>query len=243
MKLTVPIAEAIVGGRLGQTSKMPCRSWGISAFACKRGDELANNLDTVCSQCYARRGQFMAPSPKRAHERRLDALAHPQWPDAMAYLINAYERGGYFRWFDSGDLQSSEHLEQIVRVAERTPSVRHWLPTHEPELVAAARATHRRNRRGAGPPNLVIRISADYIEDRPTTPTFGLPTSTVHRHPGEPVPFGKRNASIECRAYLWGEHCGSCRACWSPKVQNVSYLLNAGLRHSARRPIRLRGAR
>ncbi len=37
----------------------------------------------------------------------------------------------FFRWFDSGDLQSVEMVRDIVAVAERTPEIRHWLPTRE----------------------------------------------------------------------------------------------------------------
>lgn len=63
-----------------------------------------------------------------------------------------------------------------------------------------------------------------------------------HRDPGRPVRMGasRRNDSIECLAYLRGDHrCGSCRACWSPKVRNVSYLLNAGLRSASREVARI----
>lgn len=221
--LTVPIAEAIIGGSLSHPSKMPCPAWGVSADACRRGSRLALKPGTVCAACYARRGHYTGASVSAAHERRLAALAHPLWPDAMAVLVDAYCRGAYFRWFDAGDLQSLDHLEQILWIARRTPTVRHWLPTHETGIV--------RHRLDAIPSNLTIRISADLI-GAPATNALGLPTSTVHRDVASPVrpTRSKRSASIECLAYLRGHRCGSCRACWSPKVANVSYLLNAGLR-------------
>lgn len=214
-------------GGLSWPSKMPCPAWGVSARECLRGRELAREAGTVCSRCYALRGRYVTGGVATAHRRRLEALESPLWSEAMATLVDAYCRGGYFRWFDSGDLQSPEHLDKIVWIARRTPTVRHWLPTREVLIVGELRH--------AVPPNLAVRVSADLIEDRPSAPTWDLPTSTVHRHPGEPVPAGSglRRHSIECRAYLRGHHCGPCRACWSPKVRNVSYLLDAGLRRHA----------
>jgi hypothetical protein len=230
--LTVPVAEAIIGGPLGRPSKMPCPAWGISAQLCRRGSQLAEKPGTVCSRCYARRGHYLGASVMTAHERRLAALAHPLWCDAMAYLINAYARGGHFRWFDSGDLQSTAHLDMLLWVARRTPTVSHWLPTRETGIV--------RPRIRDLPYNLTVRVSSDVIGRAPRG-TMGLPTSTVHPKPGEPISTGtsRRNDSIECLAYLRGHRCGSCRACWSPKVRNVSYLHNAGLRSVTREPMRV----
>jgi len=220
--MTVPLAREIVGGELGKTSKMPGPSWGISADDCQRGAELAQIADSVCGRCYAKRHRYLTATVRRCHDRRLAALDDPRWVEAMAFLVRCYAKGGYLRWFDSGDLQSPQHLAQIVEVCERTKSTSHWLPTHEPYIVGEFLRSGE-----TLPSNLCVRISADGIEDRPTTPTWGLPTGTVHRHPGEPVPSasGRRSESLECGAYRRGGVCGSCRACWDRRVTNVSYLL------------------
>src|SRR6185369_2842660 len=133
--LTVPVAEALIGGSLSWPSKMPCPAWGISAQQCRRGARLAKKPGTVCDAGYARRGRYLGASVIAAHERRLTALAHPLWSDAMAYLIGAYARGCHFRWFDSGDLQSAAHLDMILWLTRRTPTVSHWLPTRETGIV------------------------------------------------------------------------------------------------------------
>ena len=122
---------------------MPGPAWGISALACARGSRLAKKPGTVCASCYALRGHYLNTSVATAHQRRRDAIAHPLWPDAMAVLIDAFARGAHFRWFDSGDLQSVEHLEKILWVARKTPTVGHWLPTHEPYIVGKRASAER----------------------------------------------------------------------------------------------------
>src|SRR5207253_2204665 len=51
------LAETITGG-LSMISKMPCPSWGISAFRCRVGSVLARTEGTTCSTCYARKGRY-----------------------------------------------------------------------------------------------------------------------------------------------------------------------------------------
>lgn len=217
LAMNMPLAVSIVGSTLGHASKMPGRTWGISAKDCNAGSKIALTPGTVCASCYARRGHYTAGSVVRAHERRLAAISDPRWAEAMAYLINTLGVE-WFRWFDAGDIQSIEHLDKIFQVCAKTPNTNHWLPTHEVFLVGGFLKSRE------VPQNLCIRISADYVEDRPYE-TFGLPTSTVHLHKGEPVPSAsqKRSESIECTAYKRENHCGSCRACWEPAVLNVSY--------------------
>jgi hypothetical protein len=161
----------------------------------------------------------MCPSVKNAHKRRLEAFTDPRWAEAAAYQINVLGVT-WMRWFDSGDLQSVEMLDVINEVCKRTRHTNHWMPTHEVDRVGEFL------QHGALAKNLVVRISAPFIEDRPFK-TWGLPTSTVHRHDNEPVPAasGLRKDSIECKAYTRGNKCLTCRACWSGKVKNVSYPL------------------
>lgn len=211
-------AKRIVGS-LGHPSKMPGKSYGLSAWECKTGKKLMGVPGSTCSQCYATKNFYATWIPvKIAHQRRLDSLKHPRWVEAMATLMKDEQ---WFRWHDSGDLQGVWHLENIVAVALRTPHVRHWLPTREYEMV-------RKWLRAGGvvPANLCIRLSAKMIGDKPRVgPALkSLPTSTVNSVLGRPVQVSdKRSDSIECRAYTRDNTCGKCRACWMPAVKNVSY--------------------
>ncbi len=229
LPMTVAQAEAIAG-RLGHPSKMPGWSYGLSAKLCRRGGELDQVAGSVCNAqtCYAKSNFYRTWAPLHVgHRRRRTGIEHPLWVDAMVTMITVRCRPphDYFRWHDSGDLQvlagaedGVRHLARIVEVCRRTPQVRHWLPTRE--YLDVARYL------GAGgefPPNLVVRLSATMIDEAPRLPEdlAGMPTSTVHT--GETMPVEGKGA-VECRAVELRENkCGACRACWDPRVLNVSY--------------------
>lgn len=121
----------------------------------------------------------------------------------------------YFRWHDSGDLQGVWHLENIAAVCERTPDVKHWLPTREIPFVQQFLAT------GTVPANLVI-------DAEPVLPAglVGFPTSAVSSVPESSSKFRlvEGKGSIECRAVETRDNrCGDCRACWDARVTNVTY--------------------
>lgn len=200
-----------VGG-LSRTSKMPCHSWGLPAQACKTGAELVDIEGSVCHDCYARHRAYTWPRVQHANERRLAHAMDPGWVAAMSTLVDwqaIRNRTPYFRWFDTGDLQSAGMLDRIAQVANETPRVRHWLPTKEAGFVSDYLLQERL------PENLTIRLSARYV-DEPAPQLEGLVTSTVHR---EQPPAG-----FACSAYeRQPASCRSCRACWDPRVPNVSY--------------------
>ena len=169
--MKVSEARAAVGG-LSQTSKMPCRSWGISATKCKTGSKLAKKQGTVCHNCYALKGAYVWPSVRKAHERRLSLINTSGWVDNMVAAINGDE---YFRWFDSGDIQDDNHLVAIVRVVIATPKTKHWLPTKEYLIIARFMRKH-----GKFPKNLIVRVSSPNIDQAPIgrTPRSNAATYT-----------------------------------------------------------------
>ena len=121
-------ARAITGG-LSDPGKMPGYAYSLPAQACITGSKLVKIPGTVCYGCYALKGNYKRfPSVRLALAKRLQALPHPRWVDAMVTLIYGEE---VFRWHDSGDLQSVQHLKNIFEVCSRTPSTWHWLPTRE----------------------------------------------------------------------------------------------------------------
>ena len=210
------LALAIVGG-LSEPSKIPCFGTSIPAKYCKVGGRLRNVEGSICSKCYALKGNYVRfPKIQEALEKRYANLSHPQWVEAMAWLINKVEKSGFFRWHDSGDIQSVEHLNNIVEVCKLTPGVSHWLPTREyvgekgqPGIVQQWLAKY-----GAFPANLTVRLSAFMLDGQPPVSVanrLGLTTSGV----------GK--VSFTCPAPKQGGKCLDCRACWNQSVSNVNY--------------------
>lgn len=210
--LTVKAAKEIVGG-LSSPSKMPCHGYSIPASSCITGSKLRKVKGSTCAKCYAFKGNYGWRTVQAALQRRETALSDPRWVDAMAFLINRYEAGdgksGVFRWHDSGDLQSVDHLAQIVRVCELTPTVKHWLPSREYAIVRKYLATV-----GEFPANLTVRLSAHMVNQYklPTIP--GVVWSTVGDDP--------QHYDCPAVANKTGV-CGNCRACWSPRVAVVNY--------------------
>jgi Gene product 88 len=203
-KMTLKRAKSIAG-TLGSPSKMPGLSYGISAKNCITGAKLAKIEGTVCHGCYALKANYSYPSVQKAHETRGNSLNNPLWVQAMVTQITA-SKTDYFRWHDAGDLQSFQHLLNIVSVAEQCPSVMFWLPTKEKKFISQYNDTF-----GAFPCNLIVRVSGAMVDG--TRPDFEH-TSTVVTNAD--------NAT--CRAFENKNKCGDCRKCWDKSVDNVSYL-------------------
>lgn len=204
-----------------RNSKMPGSSFAISAKHCNVGAKLAQVKGSTCHRCYALKIQNMRPSVDMGWTDNLNkavtmiANDPARWVKFMSFQIDkaALKTGQPFhRWFDSGDLQSLEMLSAIVDVCKATPHVSHWLPTREAAIVRQYNRIY-----GAFPPNLVVRVSATMIGDKPISGYVN--TSTVHRKTDEPT-------GHVCPASKQGNSCGDCRACWSLNVSNVSYPLH-----------------
>jgi len=202
-----------VGG-LGLPSKMPGVAYGISAKRCKTGGKLQDVPGSVCHKCYALRNNYTYPSVMQAHQNRWEALGNlEEWTENMVHLLQGlgtmlHVSERYFRFHDSGDIQSAEHLDAIVSVAERNPEWAFWLPTKEWGIVRKYRE-HR-----DFPGNLTVRLSTLRTGMGPVG--NDLPSSTV----------AWDDAEHQCPARNQENKCGSCRACWDRDVANVNYPLH-----------------
>ena len=191
-------ARQITGG-LSAPNKMPGPSINLPAWNCITGLKLQAVKNSVCAGCYAMKGRYRFPNVREAMDRRLTALKDPRWVDAMVTLITGEK---YFRWHDSGDIQSPEHLNNIFEVCKRTPDTQHWMPTREVKFLTLMDPD-------VVPKNLIIRISSHMIDQGPVK--HWPWTSTV-------VTAGKT-----CPAAEQGNKCKECRACWDRSVKNVAY--------------------
>jgi hypothetical protein len=191
-------ARKITGG-LSAPNKMPGPSINLPAWNCITGLKLQAVKNSVCAGCYAMKGRYRFPNVREAMDRRLAALTDPRWVDAMVTLVKGQP---WFRWHDSGDIQSPDHLKNIFEVCNRTPETRHWMPTREVKFLKLMDPD-------VVPKNLIIRISSHMIDQGPVK--HWPWTSTV-------VTSGKT-----CPAAEQGNKCKECRACWDRSVKNVAY--------------------
>jgi len=232
--LTIGAAHAIAGGlikaavgkvrtALTGTSKMPCRSYSLPAAACKVGGRLRGIAGSTCNGCYAyERGHYVRGTVKRAQARKLAAITHPRWREAMIVII-AYEflRTGvaFWRWHDSGDLQSAEHYADIIAIAEALPEIQFWLPTREAAIVRDGPTP---------PPNLAVRVSMPMVDARPSA--AGLASGRLYSmvsssHAAADAVAAEGLASV-CHAVADRNGCEDCRACWDTSQQVITYPLH-----------------
>ena len=176
---------------------MPGLSYSLPAWECKTGSKLRKVKNSVCSMCYALKGNYTRyKAIKAAQYRRLKAMRGPQWSEAMIAVI---KRQKWFRWHDAGDVQDLEHLNKIYEICKATPDTKHWMPTREAWIKDEL------NRK---PDNLNIRFSPPMIgQENKTWPNSSMVVET----------------GATCPAPSQGGKCGDCRACWDPAVKVVSY--------------------
>ena len=220
--LTYGEALKLIGGLSGP-SKMPWWSWSISAHDCQTGGKLRELEGSVCSKCYALKGNYVFSNVKDAHARRRAALDHPLFIDAFVLVLTQLNQKtrarrkladgseiaeNRFRWHDAGDLQDVSHLSKIVEIARQTPQIEHYLPTKEKAYVKRFIAAG-----GVIPPNLHIKISSPMIGDAVDPKIPGVSYTTVS-YDGPEV--------FQCPALKYqGNKCLDCAVCWSSV--NVNY--------------------
>jgi len=181
---------------------MPGPSINLPAVACITGAKLVTVKGSTCSGCYALKGRYRFKNVKEAMTRRLNRLHDPRWIEAMVTLVH---KQPVFRWHDSGDLQSVQHLKNIFEVCNRTPGTRHWLPTREARFLSLMDPE-------VVPKNLKIVLS-DHMNDQAVPPSWWPYTSGVTTD----------HTQVTCPASRQGNKCLDCRKCWDRGTKRVIY--------------------
>ncbi len=195
--MNIKEAQAITGS-MTRTSKMPGLSYSLPAWECKTGSKLRKIKNSVCSACYALKGNYTRyKAIKAAQYVRLASLNNELW---TAAIVTQIKRQKYFRWHDAGDVQDVQHLNKIYEVCRLTPGTKHWMPTREAWI---------KDHLDSKPDNLVIRFSAPMIDQ-------AAPASWPNS--SEVVTEG-----ATCPAPQQGNSCGDCRNCWNPEIKTIKY--------------------
>ena len=197
--------------KLSGTGKMSCKSWSLPAFdTCPGAVNKEGKVADACKTCYARKGMYRFPNTRKLREHNQADWHCADWVDAMAARLKGMKR---FRWFDSGDVYSVGLAKKIYRVMKAT-SCEHWLPTRSYKFASISKELDRMEQL----PNVTVRKSSDSVTGESIE---GNHTSTIIQKAEDYTP-GK--GKVLCRAYTRNGKCGSCTACWSKKVHEVTYI-------------------
>lgn len=214
-------------GGLGNPSKMPGASWGISAEHCQTGSKLRKVKGSVCEKCYALKGRYTFKGVKAAHEKRFDAWAEENWVADMTRVIAAAtKKVPYFRWFDSGDLQGVQMFVDIVNICRELKNVKFWMPTKERSIVEKGLSAVGWRSQGL-PSNLVVRLSDPMIGAYKENNLGALVSGVAPRGAKsnwQKLVDDNTQALYHCPAPLQENNCGDCRACWDPTIKRINYL-------------------
>jgi hypothetical protein len=194
--------------KLGQTTKMPGRSWGLPAGStCPGSRDAEGRVVPVCHACYAKVGNYTYPVPRAAREFNRTDWRRDDWVEEM---IQEVSMESYFRWFDSGDLYHVELGRKILAIVRATPHVKHWIPTRS-HTVPRLRAVLEQIR---AEPNAVVRYSSPNVDG-----TYDA------EHGSTVIPFvdWPTRASV-CPSSRQEGRCGACRACWDKNVPVIAYV-------------------
>lgn len=208
--------------RLSETGKMPCKSWGLQAWASCPGARGPDGKPVeICKACYALKCRYAFGSVVEARLRnrqQFEALGPERW---AAEMVRAIGGDSNFRWFDSGDISSIGLAEAILAACRGTPATQHWISTRSYKLPAVKKVL----KRIARLPNVVVRCSSDVVGERFVNQTNGerpLGHIGLVLKKGETAPPGV----FACPARSQGNKCGDCRACWDKAVKAVAYELH-----------------
>lgn len=212
--IEVNLLEKAVGG-LSKPSKMPGFGYSLPAKNCITGSKLVKIEGSVCKSCYALKGHYHYPVVQKAMKRRLNAVNNDfMWEFNMVALLNKKIKKGYFRWHDSGDLQSLKHLNKIVYICKNTPFIQHWLPSREHKIVSEYLKINKKL-----PPNLCLRMSAHMINTYKDVQKYQNSSTVItnyrHAFTTNICPASKKENESKC---------GDCRNCWNIKIKNINYF-------------------
>ena len=199
-----------VGG-LSDPSKMPCFGYSLPAADCIVGSRLRKIEGSVCHGCYAHKGNYTRfPAIQVALRKRARAINKKFWVENMVYLID-HQPYPFFRWHDSGDLQSEKHFSDILDVCGATPTIKHWLPTREYDIVENVLSIRTK------PKNIAVRLSAHMVDEGGPIvldKRIGVQMSEVRRK------------DYTCPAHEQNNECQDCRKCWDQRIPTISYKLH-----------------
>lgn len=195
--------------KISVTSKLDgIRSWSLQALdTCPGSKAKDGSLVDACKGCYATQGNYRYPNVKAPREYNKEDWQRDTWVDDM---VKALDSDRYFRWFDSGDMYAIGLAEKMLEVMQRTPWVKHWLPTRMHKFPKFQSIIEQMDTL----PNVVVRRSSDSIVGEVLNAPWSSTIATS---------FDTDNVKV-CEAYQHEGKCSGCRACWNKDIPVIGYV-------------------
>ena len=195
--------------KISVTSKLDgIRSWSLQALdTCPGSKSSDGSLVDACKGCYATTGNYNYPNVKAPRLHNREDWQRGSWVDDM---VKALDSDRYFRWFDSGDMYAIGLAEKMLEVMQRTPWVKHWLPTRMHKFAKFQAIIDQMDALD----NVVVRRSSDSIVGEVLDAPWSSTIATS---------FDADNIKV-CEAYRHEGKCNGCRACWDKSVSTIGYI-------------------
>ena len=208
--------------KISQTSKMQIKGKRTGSWSLPAGESCPGSKDVeVCKGCYAKKGMYRFPVVKAVREYNKSDYHNDDWIERMVAKVKKFD---YFRWFDSGDIETPELAKKISEVIGKTPNVKHWLPTRSDKISSINKVITLwkpiNSLTNGG--NVSLRLSADNIgfkKERPGVNSYVIRPTDLFE--------AKKRSIYVCPVTLPGstqKSCDTCTYCYGNG--DVAYVLH-----------------
>jgi hypothetical protein len=207
-------AELNTTVKLSNTSKLGVKSWSLQALnTCPASIGNDGELVDACKGCYATSGNYRFANVRAPREFNKQA-----WQDDSFVndFVNELYKERFFRWFDSGDMYNIKLAEKMLEIMERTPHVKHWLPTR----MYKFKKFHSIIEQMQALDNVVVRLSSDHIDGTKVDSAVSDTNSVI-------IPADQAATYTDgfvCSAYMQDGKCLTCTACYDKDIKTVAYV-------------------
>ena len=214
IKISKPTKMKITGKRVG--------CWSLEARkSCPGSKNPDGSVVAVCQSCYATKGMYRFPVVKAVRQNNQQDYHRDDWVGDMVKEVSKYD---YFRWFDSGDIETPELAHKIKTVIYRTQSTKHWLPTRSDKIPKINEIIADTDSKAgiATRSNVAVRPSADNIglnnQERPGVNSYVIKPEEIFD--------AKRQGIYVCPVGVnpSQKSCDTCTMCYTNA--KVAYVLH-----------------
>ena len=212
IKISKPTKMKITGKRVG--------CWSLEARkSCPGSKNPDGSVVEVCQSCYATKGMYRFPVVKAVRQNNQQDYHRDDWVDDMVKEVSKFD---YFRWFDSGDIETPELAQKIKTVIFRTQDTKHWLPTRSDKIPKINSELNIIKTKHFMFKNAALRVSADNIglnnQERPEVNSYVIRPEEVFE--------AKRQGIHVCPVGInpSQKSCDTCTMCYTDA--KVAYVLH-----------------